>query len=161
MKTLSFRSVTRSGKRFLVLLHSKAVPDPEEWNAYLRQVAAALASSPELVHVFVVTDGGGPIAAQRKALADLISSSPVDLLTHVFTRDSFVRGIVTAFRWISRSPAIAYAPEAFFDTCCEYGHNAQEVLDVLDAAQQAFPPVMTLSMVRYAMEAPVKRAAGH
>lgn len=147
MKTLAFRSATRSGVRFFVLLHSASEPDLEEWNAYLREVKQALTASTDLVHTFVATDGGGPIAAQRKSLADVIQGGAGDLLTHVFTRDPFVRGIVTAFRWIARSKAIAHAPEEFEQACGAVGLTPHQVLDVFAEAQRLFPPVDTLAQI--------------
>ncbi|MET0287368.1 MAG: hypothetical protein ABW352_22980 [Polyangiales bacterium] len=148
MKTLAFRSATRSGIRFIVLLHTAAEPDLEEWNAYLRQVKAMLSVNGELVHAFVATDGGGPIAAQRKSLADVIHGSEGDLLTHVFTRDPFVRGIVTAFRWIARSKAVAHAPEEFELVCARVGVTPHHVADVFTELQRTFVPVETLAQVQ-------------
>jgi hypothetical protein len=148
MNTLAFRSAVRSGKRFLVLLHSAAEPDMEEWNAYLREVKSALSTNGELVHAFVATDGGGPIAAQRKGLADVIHHSEGDLMTHVFTRDPFVRGIVTAFRWIARSRADAHAPEEFEQICDQVGVPAYQVAEVFAQLQRTFPPVATLAIMQ-------------
>jgi hypothetical protein len=147
VKTLAFRSATRAGIRFIVLLHTAAEPDLEEWNAYLRQVKAMLSVNGELVHTFVATDGGGPIAAQRKSLADVIHGSEGDLLTHVFTRDPFVRGIVTAFRWIARAKAVAHAPEEFERVCANVGLTPHQVADVLQELQRTFAPVDTLAQI--------------
>ncbi|HEX5661108.1 MAG TPA: hypothetical protein VFX59_28145 [Polyangiales bacterium] len=147
MKTLAFRSATRSGIRFMVLLHSPGEPDLEEWSAYLREVKAMLSLNGELVHTFVATDGGGPIAAQRKGLADVIQACVGDLLTHVFTRDPFVRGIVTAFRWIARSKAVAHTPEEFEQVCAELGLSPHQVLEVFGEAQRTFTPVETLAQL--------------
>jgi hypothetical protein len=147
VKTLAFRSATRSGIRFMVLLHSAAEPDLEEWNAYLRQVKAMLSVNGERVHTFVATDGGGPIAAQRKGLADVIHGSAGDLLTHVFTRDPFVRGIVTAFRWIARSKAVAHTPEEFEQVCTELGLSPHQVLELFNEVQSSFTPVETLAQL--------------
>lgn len=158
MRTLAFRSAHRAGKRFLVLVHTSAEPNMDEWEAYLRQVKASLSVNTELVHSFVATDGGGPIAAQRRGLADVIHSCPGDLLTHVFTRDPFVRGIVTAFRWISRSPALAHTPEELVKVCSEYQVPVPAVLEAFAEVQRSFAPVLTLEQMRRSVEKPKRQS---
>lgn len=147
-KTLLFRAFESRGQPFLVLVHTAAPPDLHEWRAYLQEVARLLATTDRQVHSFVVTDGGGPGAAQRKELADVIEGGRGDLLTHVFTTDQFVRGIVTAFRWIARSKAVAHAPSDFSAVCAECGVAAREVMAGLIQVQESFPPLRTLQLIR-------------
>jgi hypothetical protein len=96
------------------------------------------------VHAFIATDGGGPNAAQRKELAQVVSQGRADMLSHIFTKDPFIRGIVTAFRWISGARAVAHLPSAFASVCAESDLAAADVLRELESAQQDFPPVEVL-----------------
>jgi hypothetical protein len=129
-----------------VLLHNQGVPHARGWNAYVDAIEKLLATSRSRVHVFVATDGGGPDPAQRRALARAFERG--DALTHVFTNDVVVRGIVTAFRWIAGTRAVAHQPRDFGRVCGEAGHDSAEVLACMSAAQSDLEPVALLSELR-------------
>jgi len=141
LKTLAFRQCSTGPLPYLVLLHNEQEPDPVEWSAYVCAVRATLAMTDGRVHAFIATDGGGPNAAQRKELARAVVAARADLLSHIFTRDPFVRGIVTAFRWISGARAVAHPPDTFVDACEEYGHSPAEILREFERLQKEFARV--------------------
>jgi hypothetical protein len=146
--TLAFRRSSGPGHPFMVLLHDARVPDPLEWKSYLEALGATLAIAKAQVHVFIATDGGGPNAAQRKELAAVLERGPADALSHIFTTDAFVRGIVTAFRWIARARAVAHTPTELALACSACRHSASDVLAELAALQESFTPVETLRLMR-------------
>ncbi len=147
MKTLAFGRGSSTDKSYLVLIHTSATPAPDEWHAYVAQVSSLLAEGPRLFHSFVATDGGGPNAAQRKELAYAIEAGPGDLLTHVFTTDSLIRGIVTAFSWITKSRAVAHLPGEFTKICIQCGVSPAAVMNDLLDVQQGFPVVNMLTRI--------------
>ena len=144
MKTLAFRLCTTGKRPYLVLLHNEQEPDAAEWHAYVRTVRDTLATNEGRVHAFIATDGGGPNAAQRKELAQVVTQGGADMLSHIFTKDPFIRGIVTAFRWISGARAVAHLPSAFVSACEECGHSPAEVLRELESVQNEFARVDVL-----------------
>ena len=142
----TFRRGTYGTKTYFVLLHSGAVPEAHRWDAYLEAIARSLAQSASRTHIFVATDGGGPDPAQRQALARVFEQG--DALTHVFTNDIVVRGIVTAFRWIAGTRAVAHQPQDFGRTCVEVGHDPAAVLACMDDAQVDMAKVAIIAQLR-------------
>jgi hypothetical protein len=150
MKTLAFRSRSCANGAYLVLLHTSAPPDTNEWKAYVRAVATLLAEARGPLHAFVATDGGSPDAAQRRVLAEAFNRG--NALTHVFTTDAFVRGVVTAFRWIARARAAAHSPDDFLHVCNEVGLIASEVLaDFVEAEHALDVQCAMLASIRASM----------
>ena len=143
---------------FFVLLHTAAPPEAEAWSAYLDALRRNLPEGTGRTHVFVATDGGGPDLTQRRSLAAVFAQR--DALTHVFTTDLLVRGIVNAFRWMGGS-AIAYQPREFPRVCAVVGHSPATVLSLLDAAASALKPVAILAQMHaaFASEPPELDAA--
>ncbi|HET9931525.1 MAG TPA: hypothetical protein VFQ35_12585 [Polyangiaceae bacterium] len=150
----TFRRGTNGDKTYFVLLHSEATPEEARWNAYLDAISRALAGSVGRTHVFVATDGGGPDPAQRKALARVFEQG--DALTHVFTTSVVVRGIVTAFRWIAGTRAVAHQPQDFGRTCVEVGHDPALVVQSFDEAQSELAPVALLNELRRSALVPAR-----
>jgi hypothetical protein len=146
MAAFAFAAGTAAQHRYFVLLHTAEPPEAEIWQAYVEAVAATLARTEERVHAFVVTDGGGPDASQRKKLADAFARG--DAMTHVFTTNVFVRGIVTAFRWIAQARATAYAPAELAVTCTACGVPARDVIADLVKLQGTMPTVRALELVQ-------------
>lgn len=142
----TFRRGTYGNRDYFVLLHNEAVPEADRWDSYLEAISRSLAGSTSRTHVFVATDGGGPDPAQRKALARVFERG--DALTHVFTTDVVVRGIVTAFRWIAGTRAVSHQPQDFGRTCIEVGHDPAAVLACMEDAQIDMPPVAMIAQMR-------------
>jgi hypothetical protein len=152
MKTLAFSNNRHPSPPYLVLLHSSLPPDVAEWQDYVRTMSRALGGTSGMVHAFVATDGGGPDAAQRRELAEVLKQGPGVSLTHVFTTDAFVRGIVTAFHWIAKARAVAHLPKDFREVCIASGVSPEHVLDDLMELQKSFPRVETLMQVEHSMQ---------
>lgn len=108
-RTLAWRYIQRSPLQ-LVAAHSEAAPTEEEWNRY---VAEARAAGETLANTrgswaLVMSDGGGPNGAQRKAIASVpgIAALP----TAVVSSSLLTRGMVTATAWLGKEIR-AFAPE--------------------------------------------------
>jgi hypothetical protein len=151
MKTLAFQRSVADDDPYLVLLHTAASPEPSEWHGYVREMAATLSVAVKQVQVFVVTDGGGPDAKQRKELADVIQPTRVGALTHVFTTNVFVRGIVTAFRWLGGAGAVSHHPNDFPNVCSACGFLPVIVLSDLRRVQEEIDSVQTLAEIEETM----------
>jgi hypothetical protein len=145
MDCFAFRLSTSPQLPYVVLLHSAESPDIATWNHYVETLATFLTRSRSTVHVFAVTDGGGPDPGQRRALAGAFAPDRLGSTTHVFTTSTFTRGIVTAFHWLARSRAVAHRPEEFPSVCSQYLIPARAVLDDLQTLQKALPPVALLA----------------
>jgi hypothetical protein len=147
MQTLAFRSCESSSRRYLVLLHTAEEPRLGEWREYVSAVQATLAGASERVYAFVATDGGSPNAIQRRLLADVVMRGPHGAQTLVFTTDTFIRSVVTAFSWIAKPGASAHAPREFADICTKHGLAPREVLQEFTSLQKSFPRVLTLERI--------------
>jgi hypothetical protein len=147
VQTIAFRRGTAAGAPYLVLLHSADQPSAHEWNAYVQAVEATLPSARGTLHIFVATDGGAPNAAQRKQLAEAFDRGPNKALTHVFSTSAFVRGVVTAFSWMTRSHALAHAPRELASVCVECRLDPTAVLDDLRSLEGTFVPVQVLQQM--------------
>jgi hypothetical protein len=147
MKTLTFLRGSSGSHKYLVLLHTDAAPDPDEWLLYLKELDATFAATKGRVNTFVATDGGSPDDVQRRQLAVVISREARDALTHVFTTHATVRTVVTAFRWIAPPRAVAYQPREFATVCDKCGVAREDVLRDFAQAQADFPPVKILGLI--------------
>ncbi len=84
----------RCGPTHGVVVHTAAAPSDAEWQAYLQEVERWFGT---LVGCLVVTAGGGPSSAQRRALAEMFArQGPVVVRTAVMMDSVLVRGIVNA-----------------------------------------------------------------
>jgi hypothetical protein len=149
MKTFLFRSATAK-RPYFVLLHTEDEPEQAEWDRYVQAIGGMVSAGSERVYAFVATDGGGPNAAQRHELASVVQGSS-GAVTHVFTTNSFVRGIVTAFRWIAGGRASAHHPRDFLAVCEQCNLPPAEVLADFIDAQRSFPRVRVLQRIEEAM----------
>lgn len=95
-RTLAFSFHKR---RVLILAHSKEAPSAEEWDEY---VASARKWRSEIRALLVLSDGGGPNAAQRAALDEALGLENHTAKTAVVTVSMMARGIVTAIGWFSK-----------------------------------------------------------
>jgi hypothetical protein len=68
--------VTRIVGRILLLCENMKTPSDEEWNECLK-LLEQLKRAERLPAVLVITDGGGPNAAQREALRRALNSQPI------------------------------------------------------------------------------------
>jgi hypothetical protein len=82
----------------VVMLHTKNTCGDAELGAYLAELAKRDVVG---TRVFVLTDGGGLTAKQRKELNDVLGGR--QQMCAVVSNDAIVRGIVTALAWFNRS----------------------------------------------------------
>ena len=99
----------------VLVVHNTREPDREEWDEYLTAVATARAGLGRDFASFrqlVITDGGVPSSAQRKAFAEVVRAGEnVDKLkVAIISRSFSVRGIATALRWMG-FPVRSFDPE--------------------------------------------------
>lgn len=94
MKTLSFAKCAGA----MVVVHTEAAPEPNEWVTYVATLAAVLGANP-CTPVLVITEGGGPDARQRAQLKDAVgaASGRVAICTH----SGIARRMITAIGWIT------------------------------------------------------------
>lgn len=147
MNTFAFRSSNDPRHSYFVLLHTEDGPDVERWSQYVEALAARIAHTTTTIHIFAVTDGGGPDPGQRRALAAAFARDHLGSITHVFTTSTVTRGIVTAFHWLARSRAVAHTPDEFPSVCKRCGVPASAVLEDLVRLQAELPPVMLLDSI--------------
>jgi len=101
----------------LVVVHGATHPNDADWEIYLDALRRNLA----LVHSqLVVTDGGSPNSAQRKASLEVAAGrwdkTPP---TAVVTSAVLAHGAVTALSWFLKDRIRAFA-RAEFDEACEF-----------------------------------------
>lgn len=99
----------------LVAVHTKDNPTEEEWDAYVefgRKHMGNYTSS------LVVSEGGGPNAAQRGMMNDLLEANHFTGKVSVVTLNRLVRGIVTAISWFN--PNIKAFTTVQLPTAIEY-----------------------------------------
>ena len=78
---------------YWVVVHSQLPPSDGEWDDYLRATSAQL---PSVSGVLIITDGGGPNSAQRRALKAYFVKVRFGALFAVVTPSMMARGIVLA-----------------------------------------------------------------
>jgi hypothetical protein len=101
--TFTFGSRGAAGRAFFALLHTAEAPDNATWRAYVLALAAVIERTQRTIHIFAVTDGGGPDSSQRRELAEVFARDRHGSMTQVFTTSAFTRGMVTARGCRSRS----------------------------------------------------------
>jgi hypothetical protein len=125
-------AATRLLHGVVLLVHNTREPNRKEWDDYLAAVVTARdAVGRDLARFrqIVITDGGGPNPAQRKALAEILEDvTNVDQLkVAIVSRNFAARGIATAFRWLG-FPVRAFDPdqldEAFSSLAISSAHEA-------------------------------------
>lgn len=97
MKTVAYKLL---GEIHVVLL-GESTPTDADWNAYMAAVQEARAKGlePERMRTLVITDGGGPSAAQRKRVNDDLQGKPTPVA--MVSSSLMVRGVVTALQWFN------------------------------------------------------------
>lgn len=122
MKTISWTFMNG----IFVSVHSDIPPSDEEWDTQIAECVQA-AQAGELRAGFVMTEGrGGPNALQRGRLEEqaVLQKLPVAIIT----RSLFIRGVVTALRWLNKEMG-AFQPSEI--------HQAFSYLGIEDPAERA------------------------
>lgn len=148
MRTFAYRMGSADAPHeYFVLLHTAEVPDALTWSQYVDALARRIAKGTKTIHVFAVTDGGGPDPGQRRALAAAFALDRRGSTTHVFTTNPVTRGIVTAFQWLARSRVTAHPPATFRSLCEQLHIPTNAVLDDLAVLAKGLPPVALLEHI--------------
>lgn len=121
--------VSTSRGEIMVVIHTSDPPNDAEWREYIDGV---LSTDLHSLRSVVITDGGAPNSAQRKALNEALNGAEVPGI--VVTPSALVRGVVTALSWFNKKIK-AYAPEDF-DRACTYlelsGPEIEVVWETID-----------------------------
>ena len=88
----------RTEGRLNVVVHSSASPTNLEWARFLNDIRPHADGT---LRVLVVSHGGGPDGAQRRALAETFPNRDRRMPVAVVTASVLVRGIVAAVHWFN------------------------------------------------------------
>ena len=101
----------------LVVVHGVLHPSDADWEIYLD----ALRSNGDAITAqLIVTDGGSPNSAQRRASLDVVVGRPVPP-SAVVTSSVLARGVVSALAWFVKDRIRAFAPSEFEEACAFIG----------------------------------------
>jgi DNA-binding LacI/PurR family transcriptional regulator len=108
--------------RTLVVVHGVTHPGDKDWAIYLdaiRQHAGSIEAQ------LIVTDGGSPNSAQRRASLELSAAHPAPP-SAVVTSSVLVRGVVAALSWFMKDRIRAFSPAEFDEAYAFIGASAQK-----------------------------------
>ena len=106
MECMGFKIV---GSLHIVVVGEKD-PTTADWNTYLDAIRLTEKNGVDVseLRTLVFSDGAGPNAQQRKAVADYLKGRPSPLA--IVTGVTIMRGVITALGWFN-SQVRAFAPE--------------------------------------------------
>jgi hypothetical protein len=108
----------------LVVVHGVAHPSDDDWQIYLDALRQHLDA---IQGQLIVTDGGSPNSAQRRASLDLVAGKTTPP-TAVVTSSVLVRGVVSALSWIMKDRIRAFPQGEFDEACAFIGRSAESAL---------------------------------
>ncbi|MEZ4307331.1 MAG: hypothetical protein R3F14_04710 [Polyangiaceae bacterium] len=105
-----------------ILVAGPNPPTDAEWHTYVEAVKAEEHRGLDLTEMrtLVITDGGGPNAAQRKMVNDVLRGRTTRVAT--VSGSPFFRGIVTALTWFNPEMRL-YSPDKVTSASCEEIHR--------------------------------------
>jgi DNA-binding LacI/PurR family transcriptional regulator len=108
----------------LVVVHGKTHPSDKDWELYLD----ALRRNADVIDSqLVVTEGGSPNSAQRKASLELAAGHEAPAPpTAVVTSSVLARGAVKALSWIMKDRIRAFSRAEFDEACVFIGASAKK-----------------------------------
>lgn len=106
----------------LVVVHDATHPSDSDWQIYLDAIRA---NQDVITAQLIVTDGGSPNAAQRRASLEYARGRPVPA-TAVISGSVLVRGVVSALSWFMKDRIRAFARDEF-DEACEFVAASTEI----------------------------------
>jgi hypothetical protein len=136
--TFAYSVVEAEQRSTMLVLSGRETPDDATWAramAELGRFFAGPAADPKRVGVLVITDGGAPSTAQRKALAEVTHAAKFPVA--VISTNPLVRGAITAISWVN--PAIkAFAPSRWADAVAYSAEGGAEkaMLEQMQANQR-------------------------
>lgn len=90
---------------YVILVHNKHAPTNEEWSEYIQFNTARGMAHGRLSPYLIVSEGGAPTGAQRRAMHDAITPvlqrNPTLMRSAIVTPSTFVRGIVAAMHLVN------------------------------------------------------------
>jgi hypothetical protein len=92
----------------MCLVHDDRNPAVEDWRLYVEALTAGVVDQ-GVARLLVVSRGGGPNAAQRKALVDSLGSHATKFATAVCSSSPIARGITTALGWLTPARITGFA----------------------------------------------------
>jgi hypothetical protein len=108
--------------RTLVVVHGATHPNDADWEIYL----AALRRNITVIEAqLIVTDGGSPNSAQRRASLEIAVGRPVPS-TAVLTSSVLARGVVAALSWFMKDRIRAFRRNEFDEACAFIGATADK-----------------------------------
>jgi hypothetical protein len=115
MKNSIVRQFGAGENDVILFLHTPRHPSSKEWDDALSLMRRyAVTADFRRLRVFVVSDGGGPDAAQRGALQEFFKSQRHSPKCSVITTSVIGRGIIAAVSWFN--PHVkAFSPRGFTD----------------------------------------------
>ncbi|MET0594743.1 MAG: hypothetical protein ABW133_18725 [Polyangiaceae bacterium] len=117
--------------RTLVVVHDAMHPSDGDWQIYLD----ALRTHRDAIEAqLIVTDGGSPTAAQRRASLEYARGRPLPA-TAVLTSSVLVRGVVSALSWFMKERIRAFAKTEMSDACA-FIDAAKDAAKLEDTAQR-------------------------
>jgi hypothetical protein len=103
--------------RTMVVVHGVMHPTNADWQIYLD---ALRDNAERMAAQLIVTDGGSPNSAQRRASIALVNGRPLPP-TAVVTSSLLVRGVVAALSWFMKDKIRAFPPADFEAGCAFIG----------------------------------------
>src|SRR5262245_61160671 len=104
----------------LVVVHGVLHPSDADWDVYLD----ALRNLDHITAQLIVTDGGSPNSAQRRASLDVAAGRQVPP-SAVVTPSLLARGVVSALAWFMKDRIRAFAPDEFEEACAFIGASGE------------------------------------
>lgn len=98
----------RVGRDLYVVVHTTETPPDVEWDEYVGGVSDA--KKPPIKGIFVVTDGGGPNAAQRQRLLSSLDQRSARPRVAILSPSVLVRSIVAALNLFAAQPMKMFSP---------------------------------------------------
>jgi hypothetical protein len=100
MAAMAYRLLRIGELDLALVLHTAAPPGYDEWKALVEEYRRLADTNSGLsgLRVLVLTDGGGPNAAQRSMVNDVFRGQPK---VAVVTASALIRGIITVFAWFN------------------------------------------------------------
>lgn len=120
----------------LVVVHGGAAPSREDWDAVCRAVS-------ELHGIargqLVVSHGGMPNAAQRKAAIGSLPEGFVAPPAAVISGDAMIRGVITAMNWFLNDSHRAFRPGDVAGVAAHLGRTDEEARELVAFAEELAP----------------------
>jgi hypothetical protein len=101
----------------MVVVHGVVHPSDTDWDVYLD---ALRENGDRMTAQLIVTEGGSPNSAQRRASLDIVAGRSFPP-SAVITSSVLVRGVVSALSWFMKDRIRAFAPAEFAAACAFIG----------------------------------------